>query len=149
KDAHVLGTSETIVMMGQNTPINAGMADNDQGLLVSTSLNNTAVDDEFVKVMGLKVVQGRDFSTHLLTDVGTNWLVNEAMVRKMGWTDPIGKRIQLGPRTGRVIGVVRDFNFKSLHSPIEPFGMVEINDDFSRVPPAFQVFQQRLLVVDI
>ena len=149
KDAHILGTSETIVMMGQNTPINAGMADNDHGLLVTTSLNNSAVDDNFVKVMGLKILQGRDFTTHLLTDVGTNWLVNEALVRKMGWTDPIGKRIQLGPRTGRVIGVVRDFNFKSLHSPIEPFGMVEIDDDFSRVPPAFQVFQQRLLVVNI
>lgn len=149
QDAHVLGTSEALVMMGQNTNINSGMADNNQGALVATSLNNTAVGDDFVKVMGLKIVQGRDFSTHLLTDVGTNWLVNEAMVRKMGWTDPIGKRIQLGQATGRVIGVVHDFNFKSLHSPIEPFGMVEINHDLSRVPEAYKVFQQRMLVVNI
>ena len=47
----------------------------------------------FVEVMGIKVLQGRDLSKRLLTDVGTNVLVNEALVRKMGWTNPLGKRM--------------------------------------------------------
>ena len=46
------------------------------------------IGEDFVRVMGLKIVQGRDFSKRLLTDVGTNMLVNEALVRKMGWSEP-------------------------------------------------------------
>ncbi len=70
------------------------------------------IGDDFVSVMGIKLLEGRDFSKRLLTDIGTNVLVNEALVRKMGWTTPIGKRLQLGNQSGRVIGVVRRFQFQ-------------------------------------
>ena len=68
--------------------------------------------------MGLKILQGRDFSKRLLTDVGLNCLVNEATGAEMGagWTDPLGKRVTAGRLTGRVVGVLADFNFMSLHS---------------------------------
>jgi putative ABC transport system permease protein len=48
------------------------------------------------------------------------------MVKKMGWKEPLGKRIQLGLFNGRVIGVVKDFHFASLHSLVEPFAMHKI-----------------------
>jgi len=70
-------------------------------------------------------------------------------VRKMGWTEPLGKRIQLGQNSGRVIGVVADFNFKSLHSPIEAFAMWPLVDDFSTLQEVMRPFQQRMLVLNI
>ena len=149
KDAHVLGVTQAVTRLGQDTSVNTGMIDNNDGVLSSALVTNMPVGDDFVQVMGLKILQGRDFSRRLLTDVGANWLVNEAMVRKMGWTEPLGKRIQLGLQTGRVVGVVRDFNFKSLHYKIEPFAMYTLTNDFANTPEVFRPFQQRLLVISI
>jgi len=149
KNAHILGVSEAQVMMGQQTPVNLAQMDNNAGVLAPTQITHMPIGEDFVKVMGLKILQGRDFSKRLLTDVGTNWLVNESMVRKMGWTEPLGKRIQLGQISGRVVGVVADFNFKSLHSPIEAFAMWPLNDDFSQLQEVMRPFQQRLLVLNV
>jgi putative ABC transport system permease protein len=61
-------------------------------------------------------------------------VVNEAMVKKMGWDDPLGKRIQnYFLSDGRVIGVVKDFHIASLHNPIEPFAMVRHEVDTSQI----------------
>jgi putative ABC transport system permease protein len=100
-------------------------------------------------VLGLKITQGRDLSSRLLTDVGVNLLVNEALVRKMGWTNPLGKRVQLGIRNGRVVGVVGDFNFKSLHTVIEPLIIVQQPIDMTQVAEINKPFQQRQLILDI
>jgi putative ABC transport system permease protein len=149
RNSRVLGVSEALVMPGQSTAVNMAQMDNNDGVMGPQQMTSMPIGENFVQVMGLKIVKGRDFSTRLLTDVGTNFLVNEAMVRRMGWTEPLGKRIQLGAQGGRVIGVVADFNFKSLHTLIEPFAMYPLSDDFSNVPELFRVFQQRQLVVNI
>jgi putative ABC transport system permease protein len=149
KNSHILGVSEAQVMLGEDTGINLVQADNNDGVLGPVTMFNVPIGDDFVQVMGLKIVQGRDFSRRLLTDVGSNFLVNEAMVHKMGWTEPVGKRIQAGALSGRVVGVVGDFNFKSLHTAIEPLAMYPLTHDFSQVPEIFRVFQQRLLILKI
>ena len=149
KNAHILGVAQSLIIPGQLGPVNVAQVENNQGTLDQEGLINEPIGDDFVKVMGLKLLQGRDFSTKLLTDVGTNWLVNEALVRKMGWTEPIGKRIVLGLQSGRVVGVVQDFNFKSLHFAIEPLAMYTLVNDFSGTPEIFRPFQRRLMLVSI
>jgi len=149
KDSHILGLTEAQIMLGEPTPVNLIRIDDNNGASIAASMAHMPIGKDFVKVMGLKLVRGRDFSQDLLTDAGAGFLVNEAMVRKFGWTEPLGKRIRLGPRGGKVIGVVEDFNFKSLHSRIEPFAMWPISDDFSTIPAAARPFQQRLLVLDV
>jgi putative ABC transport system permease protein len=66
----------------------------------------------------------------------------------MGWTNPIGKRVQANG-DGRVVGVVQDFNFKSLHHQIEPLVLVLANNDMSRIDDLNKPFQQRHLILDI
>src|SRR5690606_5154612 len=80
-------------------------------------------------------------------------IVNEALVRTMGWDEPLGKRLQLpngtgGITAGRVIGVVADFNFKSLHTEIEPLVMYPLVDDYSSVDELQRPFVTRLLIVN-
>ena len=78
--------------------------------------------------MGFDIIQGRNFDREMGTDLEEAVLINEAGVKALGWTDdPIGKKIHWGfemDRTGgrmlKVIGMVRDFNFRSLHNEIEP-----------------------------
>lgn len=76
------------------------------------------VDEEFLKTYKIPLVQGRDFSDALPTDK-TAILINEALAKSLGWSNPIGKKITRG-KTYQVIGVVKDFHFASLHSAIEP-----------------------------
>jgi putative ABC transport system permease protein len=55
--------------------------------------------------------------------VGDSYLVNETMVKKMGWDQPLGKHIQ----NGKVIGVVRDFHYDSLKNSLEPFVLLRFS----------------------
>ena len=152
RNAYILGVTEAWTLPGQTTGVNLLQADNNQGVPTSVSVFNMPVATDFVAVMGMQIVRGRDFSQRLLTDTGISALVNETMVHKMGWTEPLGKRIQAGGGGGaviRVIGVVKDFNFKSLHTLIEPFAMLPVNDDLSALPQSARPSQQRLLVLNI
>lgn len=145
KNAHILGVTTSSAMMGQTMPVNLFKVEANDGSMQTQGFSHMAVGDDFIEVMGMHLVDGRDFSKKLLTDVGTTFVVNQAFVRKMGWTEPLGKRIG----DGRVIGVVQDFNFKSLHSVIEPFAMTPIQNNFDNVSAAVRPFLQRLLVLDV
>lgn len=85
-------------------------------------------DYDFVQTMGLEIVQGRDFDRNMGTDALEAVIINETGVKELGWSEnPIGKKIHYGfeldgsgGRMLKVIGVVKDFHFRSLHNKIEP-----------------------------
>lgn len=82
------------------------------------------VDKDIVKTLDLLIVAGRDFSADHATDASEAFIVNEQAVKQLGWNTPaeaIGKPFELiGSKKGSIIGVVKDFNFTSLHRNIEP-----------------------------
>ena len=88
----------------------------------SVRINNMWIDHDFIRTMGIELAQGRDFSRSFPADTMQSFVINEAAVKWLGWEDaPLNKRIRLGNfKDGRVIGVVRDFHVRSLHSDIEP-----------------------------
>ena len=55
----------------------------------------------------------------------------------------------LDPQKGTVIGVVKDFNFRSVHDEVAPFAFYRINENFAQVPAPQRPFQQRILTVNI
>ncbi len=77
-----------------------------------------AVDADFIGTMGLKIITGRDFMKDNPADSNTI-IVNEALVKEYGWKDPIGQKLP-GKYQQLVIGVVKDFNYESLHTDIKP-----------------------------
>jgi predicted permease len=81
--------------------------------------NYTAVGYDFSKTMHLQFVQGRDYSKDFATD-STGYLINESALKIIGYKDPIGKPLTFWGKKGTIIGVMKDFHFKSLHSPILP-----------------------------
>lgn len=96
--------------------------ENLKGEEISTSLYNMSVDTTFMDVYDIKLTAGRFFSRDFPTDTSKAVLVNEAAVKTFGWQNPgnaIGKRFGKGDETRYVIGVVKDFNFESLHKPVE------------------------------
>ena len=91
----------------------------DQGVFRQFRFNE--VDPDFVKTMDLEVVAGRNFLENNPAD-SNSILVNESLVQQYGWEDPIGQKLP-GGYPQRVVGVVKDFHFESLHNPIAPVVM--------------------------
>jgi putative ABC transport system permease protein len=85
-------------------------------------LKNIRVDVDFFDVYEVKFVTGRNFSLSVPTDDSLAFVVNEAAVKMMESTpeEILTKDFQYGGVRGRVIGVVKDFHFESLHEPIVP-----------------------------
>jgi len=85
-------------------------------------LKNIRVDQEFFKTYEVAFAAGRDFSKEIKTDDSLAFILNEASVKMMGLTPEtiIDKDFEYGGVIGKVIGVVKDFHFESLHEPIVP-----------------------------
>jgi putative ABC transport system permease protein len=126
KNSSFLGMTSSDTMIGKSPIMISGFkVDNNDGVMEGvTSLKWMQVGDDFLEVMGMQLATGSDFSSNQTTDVDGSYIVNETMVKKMGWTEPLGKRIMGGgDLDGRVIGVVKDFHFVSLHSKVEPLAL--------------------------
>jgi putative ABC transport system permease protein len=85
----------------------------------AVSLSVMVADYDFVKTMGMEIVAGRSFSEEYATDPNA-YILNETAVELLGLTDPVGSRITDNDRMYTVVGVLKDFHFKSLHHEISP-----------------------------
>jgi putative ABC transport system permease protein len=85
-------------------------------------------DHDYVKTMGMEIVEGRDFTKDMSTDASEAFLINEAAVRELQLENPLETQVEWGgsdydygiEKKGRVIGVVKDFQFQSLRDAISP-----------------------------
>ncbi len=77
------------------------------------------VDYDFVPTLDVELIEGRNYSRDLGTDVAASLIINETLARQMGPGSPIGKTLKFFDEM-TVIGVVRDFHFRSLHHKIGP-----------------------------
>ena len=79
------------------------------------------VDPDYIDILGLEMIRGRNFSWDREADKKDTYILNESAVTYLGFDDPVGKEFYLEPYgTTRIIGIVKDFHFQSLHSPIGP-----------------------------
>lgn len=108
------------------------------------------VGASFVSVLGLRLVEGQDFSATTGTEAERPAIVNRTFVREMGWDEPIGKKVGEDPRfSGRVIGVVEDFHFQSLHERIVPFVVFRGDGDFNGLDSTQRASAERLMIVNV
>jgi putative ABC transport system permease protein len=113
-----------------------------EGKMVDRGVDLFNADFDFVEALGMSIVNGRNFSKDNPGDTLNAILVNESMVTRMGWKDPLGKKFETGDGDnayrGNVIGVIKDYNQNSLYDAIEPmiilFGR-RVNYMFVRVAP--------------
>ncbi|WP_233522117.1 ABC transporter permease [Chitinophaga silvatica] len=93
------------------------------GEMQAGNLEVYRVDFNFIPQYGLKVVAGRAFSKQYATDSTQALMINEAAAKVLGYTSPeeaIGKKFDQWGRQGTIIGVLKDFHFKSLQENIKP-----------------------------
>jgi putative ABC transport system permease protein len=79
-------------------------------------------DYDFIKTYKITLLAGRDFSSACSSDKSSAFILNETAVRSLGWKTAeaaLGNSIYFDEKTGNIIGVVKDFHFRSLHDAIE------------------------------
>jgi putative ABC transport system permease protein len=110
----------------------------------SVNMQTWPVDHDYIKTLGMKIVAGRDFSKDFPSD-STGIILNERAAKLFGFKDPVGEEVEVfdGPvenildeskiKTYKIIGIVRDFNWESLHENIGSLSMYlgESNDKIS------------------
>ena len=99
---------------------------NEKGNGVEIHSNIYHIDYDFLRTLGIQVVQGRNLSKEFPTDTSAI-LINEAAVRQLGWTNvnPLGRSIvRSGQREYKVVGVVDDFHYASIKQKIAPLMMM-------------------------
>src|SRR5690606_38740695 len=125
---NVLGVS-----MAQNIPVNGTIGE----LIFRVQSNNQfkeraakfiTVDDNYLPLLNINIEHGRNFNKEIANEKQQAFIINKSAAKAFGWDDnPIGKKIQWGllpnneaTNDGYVVGLVNDFNYHSLHNPIEP-----------------------------
>lgn len=92
-----------------------------------TELYYTFVDYDYFDVYGMEIMDGRNFSEDFPSDKEKGAVINETAAKYLGWKDPVGKNLEAHGVEWEVIGLVKDFHFKSLHSKIEPAIFIMLN----------------------
>jgi putative ABC transport system permease protein len=118
---NILSVSTSQAVPGQGIGFNLFSIETKNGT-VDKGVDNYAADEDYFKTLGIQIIKGRDFLG--LPDTLHSIIVNQNMAKEFGWDNPLGKRIKFpGDTTGNyfeVVGVVKDFNQKSLYNPIAP-----------------------------
>lgn len=97
-----------------------------------TPISYCVSDYNFVDLYDIEIVDGRNFSKDFPSDASGAFLLNEKAVKMLGWDSAIGKEItHWNGAKGVVVGVVKDFNFESLHTPIGPLYIMLNEKNFS------------------
>ncbi|MFK7844287.1 MAG: ABC transporter permease [Rhodothermales bacterium] len=96
-------------------------------------IHYTPIQYNFAELLGIEVVEGRDFLEQMGADESGGLLVNETLVRELGWEQGVGKQIAFRGRVSRIIGVMKDFNFLSFHEKIAPLALFVDTEKFSRI----------------
>jgi len=105
---------------------------------MTVSMNWDYVDFDYLETMGMELAEGRAFSREFATDVDHAYILNQEAVRVMGSGNPVGKSFSLMGTEGTVVGIVKDFHFRSLHSPIQPLVLGVSPNWFGRVMARIQ-----------
>lgn len=139
KNPRITGVTTAYNVPGFNTGGQTVMwAETDDGMK-QQAFNVMFVGDDYIKTMNMEFLAGKDFPAGRSFDLDGTFIANEAAVKLLGWDkdlgdgadDAIGKKVKWfhAEKDGQVIGVVKDFNFSSLHNAIEPLLMIKAPTD--------------------
>lgn len=123
---NVVSTAAASSVPGSGNPGAYSEIENNKGELQIANLDLYFVDFDYIPQMKIQMVAGRPFSRDFGSDTTHAMVLNEAAVKMFGYTSPqqaIGKRFKQWGREGTIVGVMKDFHFRSLQQQIKPLSM--------------------------
>ncbi len=101
---------------------------------IDIDLKSISTDTEFFDTYGVGLSAGRVFSKEIPTDDSLAFIINEAAAKDIGWENPeayIDREFQYAEVKGKLIGIVKDFHFESLHQQITPMIFLQRNNNYN------------------
>jgi putative ABC transport system permease protein len=118
--------TSTNTAMGEGSGKVIFSMETDQGM-AQRGINFAVVDHDFVDALGIKMISGRDFQEDMPSDTLLGVVVNETLAKRMGWSDPIGKKVEAGGGNiirARVVGVMADYHQTGMYNEIESLMLI-------------------------
>jgi putative ABC transport system permease protein len=102
-------------------------------------ISSIPVDHDFFETLQINFVEGRSFDRRFPTDESSAFIINESAVTEFGWHSAVDKAFKIGKnwKKGKIVGVVEDFHFNSMHRKIQPLV-------FYIDPPNFEYISVRI-----
>jgi putative ABC transport system permease protein len=119
KSPQVSDVAVSVYSFNETPWVSLGFTDDKK---VYKSFQYNTIDARFIPAMGIKVLRGRAFDENNPADLTMAAVVNEAFVKEFNLGDAVGKKLP-GKFEQQIIGVVKDFNYESLHTPVNPLMM--------------------------
>jgi putative ABC transport system permease protein len=118
-----------VSLVGENSTPGSSAVEKNEAIIeregkesIMDVFNTISIDENYFEVLGIELVSGRNFNPLIKGDHKNAFIVNEAFLKHAGWTDATNKKLGFH-NGGVIIGVVKNYNYKSLHSEIEPLIM--------------------------
>jgi ABC-type antimicrobial peptide transport system permease subunit len=136
----IIKSTETFVSEGKNIPGIVNISSMDHSSIIGDygstgdinwegknprdiiSFGNIGVNYEMIETLGIELAAGRSFSRRLSSD-SSEIIFNEAAINAMGLKNPIGKTVSMWGKDRKIVGVVKNFHFESLHEMVKPFAI--------------------------
>ncbi|HEY3405518.1 MAG TPA: ABC transporter permease [Ohtaekwangia sp.] len=120
---------------------------------VEADLKTIVVDEDFFETYGIDLAAGRNFSKEIPTDDSLAFIINEAAAKTIGWNkleENINREFHYNETNGKLIGVVKDFHFESLHQTIVPMIFLARRDNYNVLSMKIAVkdMQEGLAVIE-
>jgi putative ABC transport system permease protein len=126
ENTNIKYVTSTDAAVGEGSGKTIFNVETDQGM-AQRGVNFAVVDYDFIDALGIKMAEGRNFQKDMPSDTLTGVVVNETFVKRMGWKEPIGKKVELGNANtirARVIGVMKDYHQTGMYNSIESLLLV-------------------------
>ena len=117
----IKGVTSTNTSMGGGSGKVLFNVESEEGM-VERGINFAIVDHDFVETLGIRMLKGRDFQSDIPSDTLTGVIVNETFVKRMNWTEPLGKRVETINSSflrAKVVGVMNDYHQTGMYNEIE------------------------------
>jgi putative ABC transport system permease protein len=135
KSPLILGVGASTSYPGENLGKNVMRVEGVNGEMDEQVLHNFFVDYDYLGMMGFKLDTGRIYSKEMGTDADKAFVINKKAAQEFNWNEnALGKKFQnrlnldgTAAMDGQIIGVLEDFNYGSLHNPVEPMVILVTN----------------------
>ncbi|MGD8781306.1 MAG: ABC transporter permease [Ignavibacteria bacterium] len=91
------------------------------------------IDKDYLETFNIKLLAGQNFRQHVEGDTLYKFIVNESLIKKLGFTNPVdavGQKFQFSRVAGEIIGVTKDYHTSSLQNEIGPVAMSNMHEEF-------------------
>jgi putative ABC transport system permease protein len=126
KIPNVLGATASGAIPGFGNSVAYSEIQNQAGAMQQMNMNMYDIDYDFIPQFEMKLAAGRIFSKAFGTDTTQAIVINEATAKSLGYRNPadaVGRNYSQWGRTGKIIGVLKDFHFQSLQETVKPLNM--------------------------